>query len=160
MLCPTRTGQDRYAGLHNVDQWMNPAAFSQPPAATAVGQTDYSPLGGAPTQLRSPGFHRLDLSMFKEFPIRERMRLEFRAECFNLTNTPQFGIPGFTGPGLLPTPGVTDFTNTKNFGKITSLRDGANDQRQIQFALEVILVACSHNCIGRRSACGSRGLES
>lgn len=130
-------GKDRYAGLHNVDQWMNPAAFAQPPVATTVGQTDYSPLGGAPTQLRSPGFHRLDLSMFKEFPIRERMRLEFRAESFNLTNTPQFGIPGFTGPGLLPTPGVTDFTNTKNFGRITSLRDGANDQRQIQFALKL-----------------------
>ena len=129
-------GQDRYAGLHNVDQWMNPAAFRQPPAATTIGQTDYSPLGGAPTQLRSPGFRRLDVSLFKVFPIGESMRVELRAEAFNLTNTPQFGIPGFTGPGLLPTPGVTDFTNTKNFGRITSLRNGANDPRQIQFALK------------------------
>jgi outer membrane receptor protein involved in Fe transport len=130
-------GQDVYAGPHNVDHWMNAAAFAQPPAATTIGQTDYSPLGGAPTQVRSPGFHRMDLSLFKEFPIHENARLEFRAECFNLTNTPQFGIPGFTGPGIQATPGVTDFTNTRNFGKITSTRDGANDQRELQFALKL-----------------------
>ena len=131
------TGQDVYGGPHNVDHWMNPAAFSQPPVAKTVVQPDYAPLGGAPTQLRSPGFHRLDLSLFKEFALRERLRLELRAECFNLTNTPQFGIPGFTGPGLLAPPGVTDFTNVNNFGKIVSTRDGANDQRQIQFALKL-----------------------
>jgi len=130
-------GQDLYGGLHNVDQWMNPAAFAQPPSATVVGQTDYTPLGGAPTQVRGPGFHRADVSLFKNFRIGENSRLEFRAECFNITNTPQFGIPGFTGPGLTPTPGVLDFTNTRNFGRITSVRGGANDQRQIQLALKL-----------------------
>jgi hypothetical protein len=116
---------------------MSPAAFSQPPKATVIGQSDYSPLGGAPTQVRAPGYHRADVSMFKNFRIRENSRLEFRAECFNLTNTPQFGIPGFTGPGLTATPGVTDFTNTRNFGRITSVRDGPNDQREFQFALKL-----------------------
>ncbi|HXJ43268.1 MAG TPA: TonB-dependent receptor, partial [Bryobacteraceae bacterium] len=130
-------GQDLYAGPHDVNQWMSPAAFSQPPKATAVGQSDYAPLGGAPTQVRAPGYHRADISLFKNFRIRETSRLEFRAECFNLTNTPQFGIPGFTGPGLTATPGVTDFTNTRNFGKITSVRDGPNDQREIQVALKL-----------------------
>lgn len=130
-------GQNVYAGPNNVNQWMNPAAFAQPPKATTIGQTSYSPLGGAPTQLRGPGYHRADLSIFKSFTIRENTRLEFRAECFNLTNTPQFGIPGFTGPGLTATPGVTDFTNVKNFGKITSTRDGANDQREFQLALKL-----------------------
>jgi hypothetical protein len=37
-------GQNVYAGPHNVNQWINPAAFATPPAATTVGQTDYAPL--------------------------------------------------------------------------------------------------------------------
>ena len=32
------TGQGLYTGPHNYTQWMNPAAFAQPPVATAVGQ--------------------------------------------------------------------------------------------------------------------------
>jgi hypothetical protein len=118
-------GQNMYAGPHDVNQWMNPAAFAQPPLATAVGQTDYSPLGGAPYQVRGPGFHRLDFSVSKQFRTSDSTRLEFRAEAFNLTNTPQFQAPGYT-----------DFTNPKTFGQITSLIDGASDPRQIQFALK------------------------
>ena len=118
-------GANIYAGPHNVNQWMNPAAFAQPALATSVGQSDYAPLGGAPTQLYGPGFHRMDFSLFKEFKTSETTHLEFRTEVFNLTNTPQFGIPGFL-----------DFSNTSTFGRITSLRDGANDPREIQFALK------------------------
>lgn len=135
--CPTPTtanfgcnallvpGANLYAGPHNVNQWMNPAAFAQPPLATAIGQSDYAPLGGAATQLYGPGFNRLDFSLFKEFKTSETTHLEFRTEVFNLLNTPQFGIPGFR-----------DFTNTSTFGRITSLRDGANDPREIQFAMK------------------------
>jgi hypothetical protein len=118
-------GQNMYAGPHNVNQWLNPAAFANPPVATTIGQSDYAPLGGAPGQYLGPGYHRLDLSLFKQFRTSERTRLEFRAEFFNLTNTPQFAPPAFT-----------DFTNTATFGQINSLRDGANDPRQIQFALK------------------------
>ncbi|MDE3178892.1 MAG: TonB-dependent receptor [Acidobacteriota bacterium] len=118
-------GQNMYAGPHDVNQWLNPNAFANPPVATAIGQTDYAPLGGSPTQYLSPGFHRLDLSLFKEFRTTETTRLEFRTEFFNITNTPQFSAPAFR-----------DFTNKSTFGRITSLRDGANDPRQIQFALK------------------------
>ena len=38
--------------------------------------------------------------------------------------------------GLPPPPGVLDFGNTANFGKITALRLGPNDQRQVQLALK------------------------
>jgi Carboxypeptidase regulatory-like domain/TonB dependent receptor/TonB-dependent Receptor Plug Domain len=129
-------GQSVTAGPHNVDHWLNPNAFASPPVATTIGQADYSPLGGAPTQFYGPGFHRLDFSLFKSFPTTERTHLEFRAEFFNLTNTPNFSLPGFGGNGVVPAPGALDYTSPANFGKITSTRDGQNDQREIQFALK------------------------
>ncbi len=118
-------GQNIYSGPHNVNHFLNPKAFAQPLSATTVGQSDFSVLGGAPTQAHGPGYHRLDFSLFKNFQTTEKTHLEFRAEFFNLTNTPQFANPSFL-----------DFTNTQTFGQITSLRDGANDPRQIQFALK------------------------
>jgi len=123
-------GQNIIGGLHNVDQWMNPAAFADPPTATTVGQSDFSPLGGAPTQLVGPGFHRLDWSLFKQIQTTEKTHLEFRAEFFNLTNHPNFALPSgrnFTNTAL---------TNSGHFGQITSTRDNPNDPREIQFALK------------------------
>jgi hypothetical protein len=129
-------GQDPYAGPHNVNQWLNVAAFATPPVATTIGQTDYSPLGGGPSQFRGPGFHRLDFSLFKEFRTTEHTHIEFRAEFFNLTNHPNFSIPGFQGNGVLAAPGALDYSNPTTFGTISSTRDGSNDQREIQFALK------------------------
>jgi TonB dependent receptor len=128
-------GQSVTGGAHNVDHWLNNAAFASPPVATTIGQSDYSPLGGAPSQFYGPGFHRLDFSLFKDFRVNERMRFEFRAEIFNLTNTPNFSLPGFGGNGVSAAPGSLDYTSD-SFGKITSTRDGQNDQREIQFALK------------------------
>jgi hypothetical protein len=130
------SGQNPYDGPHNVDQWLNPAAFATPPLAATIGQTDYSPLGGGPSQFRGPGFHRLDFSLFKQFVLTERFRLEFRSEFFNLTNHPNFSNPGLAGNGVVAAPGSLDYTSG-SFGKITSTRDGQNDQREIQFALKL-----------------------
>ncbi len=129
-------GQSVTAGPHNVNQWLNPNAFTSPPVATAVGQTSYAPLGGPPSQYLGPGFHRLDFSIFKNFRITERSHLEFRAEFFNLTNTPNFSPPGFSGNGVVAAPGALDYTSPTTFGRITSTRDGQNDQREIQFAMK------------------------
>jgi len=128
-------GQSVTAGPHNVDDWLNPSAFASPPVATAIGQSDYSPLGGAPSQFYGPGYHRLDFSLFKDFRTSETTHLEFRSEFFNLTNTPNFSLPGFGGNGVVAAPGSLDYTSSA-FGKITSTRDGQNDQREIQFALK------------------------
>ena len=133
----TVPGADLYGGKHNVDQWMNPAAFATPPVATTIGQTDYSPLGGGPAQFRGPGFHRLDFSLFKQFQVADRFRMEFRSEFFNLTNHPNFSNPGFGLNGVPAAPGALNYNNPTNFGKITSTRDGQNDQREIQFALKL-----------------------
>ncbi len=118
-------GQDRYAGTHDVNHFLNAAAFSNPPAATHIGQTDYTPLGGAPTQVSGPPFRRLDLSLFKRIPVSDRISFEFRAEAFNVTNT-----PNFANPSLL------NFLDTTSFGRVTATRDSPNDPRELQFGLK------------------------
>ncbi|MGD1101359.1 MAG: TonB-dependent receptor [Terriglobia bacterium] len=115
-------GQNIYGGLHNQQQWLNPAAFATPPGATAIGQTDYSPLGPPPGQARGPGFNNLDSSIFKNFHFSDTLYLQFRAEAFNTFNNPQFGQPS-----------QTNYT-TSTFGEITSLRNGP---RLFQLALKL-----------------------
>ncbi len=129
-------GENIIGGPHNVNQWINPAAFTTPPVATTIGQTNYAPLGGAPSQFYGPGFHRMDFSAFKTFPVTEKTKLEFRAEIFNLTNHPNFSPPGFGGNGVVPAPGSLNYLSPSTFGVINSTRDGLNDQREIQFALK------------------------
>lgn len=123
-------GQDLYAGPHNRKQWLNPSAFAQPPVATAIGQADYSPLGGGQQQARGPIFTNLDSSVLKNFVITESVRVQLRAEAFNTTNTPPFAQPG-----------NLDFTNTKPgyFSSISSTKNSNqnNGARTLQFALKL-----------------------
>jgi hypothetical protein len=69
------------------------------------GQAFYDPLAFRPVtdirfgtagfnSLRGPGLVNLDLGLFREFRITERWALQFRAEAFNVTNTPHFNVPG------------------------------------------------------------------
>lgn len=139
MSCVALTvpGQSAIGGQHNVNQWMNPLAFTNPGVTTANGQTNLAPLGGTRGQVFGPGFHRLDFSLFKEFKTTEKTHLEFRAEIFNLTNHPNFSTPlGPTGgTAVVSAPGALDWKNA-NFGKISATRDTPNDPREIQFGLK------------------------
>lgn len=65
----------------------------------------------------------VNFSVFKTFPIHERLHLQFRAESFNLTNTPQFAAPDTN---------VTDPT----FGQRTNFSQN-NDPRNVQVALRL-----------------------
>jgi hypothetical protein len=121
------TGVDPYSGKHNVQQFYNPAAFADPPVVTQIGQTDFSPLGGGNTQVTGPPIRRLDFSIFKSFLLSETRRFEFRAESFNLTNTPTFAQPLTAN---------LNYLDTANFGRISSTRDAPNDARELQFALK------------------------
>jgi hypothetical protein len=80
-------------------------------------------LGTAPRAIdtvRQPGTRNTTLSLFKEFPIREKMRIEYRFEAFNA-----FNHPHFNGPDS----GV----DSPTFGQISSL---AASERQVQMALK------------------------
>ena len=120
------SGQNPYGGPHNRTQWLNPAAFAQPPAATSIGQADFSPLGSAADQVRGPGFTNLDSSIFKQFGLPGETRIEFRAETFNTLNSAQFQNPS----------SQNNFTNLTKFSVITADRNGTG--RLGQLALKLI----------------------
>ncbi len=146
------SGVDPYAVPHDDahllhPQFLNPKAFTQPcqldpngnPTSSPAGcipLTGFAALGGGQGQVAGPGFHRLDFSLFKEFPIKERFHLQFRAEMFNILNHPNFNAPGFGGNGVVAISGSTNYTSS-NFGQIGSTRDAPYDPRQIQFALKL-----------------------
>ena len=104
--------------------------------AGCVPLSGFDALGGGPTQVVGPGFHRLDFSIFKEIPLTERYRLQFRTEVFNIFNHPNFNAPGFGGNGVVAISNSTNF-NDSRFGEIGSTRDAPYDPRQIQFALKL-----------------------
>lgn len=110
----------------SVAHFANIAAFSNPPVVTTIGQMNYAPLGGGPTQLSGPAFRKIDISFFKRFNFTSRISAEFRSEIFNITNTPNFANPS-----------SLSISNSTNFGQITATRDSPNDPREIQFALKV-----------------------
>jgi hypothetical protein len=115
-------GESMYAGAHTQARWVNAAAFATPPTATAIGQTNFAPLGTAGMQANGPGFNNFDSSIFKNFTFTEALRLQFRAEAFNTFNTVQLGQPS-----------GTNYTNS-SFGSITSLR---NTPRLWQLAVKL-----------------------
>jgi hypothetical protein len=82
---------------------LNPAAFSVP----AANQTGNFPRNG----LRSPySVNQTDLALRRRFNLTERVKLDVRAEYFNLFNHPMFGAPGYNEP-------ETHF-GVANFGQI------------------------------------------
>ena len=152
-------GQSQKLGLHTdanggLSWFGNPAAFTQPcvlggsPGATVpipdspagcVPLNGFGALGGGPSTTVTPGFRRLDFSMFKNFKLSERFTLQFRSEFFNIFNHPNFNAPGFGGNGVVAIGGSTNFLPGSNstFGEIGSTRDAPYDPRQVQFALKL-----------------------
>ena len=91
------------SGQQTLAEWFNVAAFSAP-AALQYGDAGRN-------ILRGPGTHELDFSLFKNFLLRadSAKKLQFRAEVFNITNTPQFNNPantiGAAGAGSITSAG-------------------------------------------------------
>jgi outer membrane receptor protein involved in Fe transport len=97
-------------------EWFNTSAFVAQ-APNLLGDERRNQLFGPPQR-------NLNLSVFKNFPVREAMSLQFRAEFFNLLNQPNFSNPGAT-------------LGQSSFGVISSTATGA-DMREIQFALKFL----------------------
>ena len=78
-----------------VQEWFNPKAFAKPASQTtqpAPGQALV--VGNAPRNfLFGPGFTNEDFSLFKVFSLPREMRLQIRAESFNLLNEAHYDNP-------------------------------------------------------------------
>ncbi|MEX2263820.1 MAG: TonB-dependent receptor [Bryobacteraceae bacterium] len=121
------------------DSFFNPAAFLVP--GTTPNQS------GAPIQMfgdsarrvaRGPGSVNFDFSLFKQFNVTERHLVQFRAEAFNLTNTPTFLLPSSNSPAMTcigRAPGTACNDNNPQFGQLSG---SSSTGRQLQFGLKFI----------------------
>ncbi len=109
---PNVVGQPDLGSNWSLGEYFNTNAFAIPAPYT------YGNAGR--DSLRGPGFWDLDASVFRNFAIFERVRLQFRGEFFNIFNKANFGNPGAT----IGNPG---------YGVITS----AGDPRLVQLALKL-----------------------
>jgi hypothetical protein len=79
----------------------------------------------------------MDFSLFKDFQFYERMKLQFRAEVYNLTNTENFGQPNINISKWTSTAAGASPTNGGQWGQITGSNLALNP-RQFQLALKLI----------------------
>ncbi len=136
-------GVDPY--LHNQGwRYINPAAFAMPQPGT------YGNL--ARNALRGPGINQLDLTLSKKFVVREQMNFEFRAECYNILNSPVYQVPNYAtvsgsqarladASGVIqPGQPYTFAAAGGNYGALTqtvSNTVGSGTNRQFQLALRL-----------------------
>jgi hypothetical protein len=99
-----------------LSEWFNTAAWAQPANFTS------GTMARTFTTVRTDWTKNMDLSIFKNFNIKEKVQLQFRGEAFNLTNTPVFGAPGAS-------------LGSSSFGIVSSQ---ANSPRTIQLALKLL----------------------
>jgi hypothetical protein len=113
-LVPGKNPNNPPPGGRTPEEWFDTSAVVAPALGTAGNL--------APMAIFAPGTRNLDLSLFKRFPIKERYAVTYRAEFFNLANTPQFDplqMSLVQGGG--------------GFGRVTGTISGS--QRHVQFAL-------------------------
>jgi hypothetical protein len=119
VLRPNNNGQSAALDgpiINRLNNYFNTSVFSQP-APFSFGNT-----GRTLPNVRAPGLHNLDFSLFKSFHVTEHLRAELRGEAFNLLNQVVFGAPN------------TVLTSGQ-FGVISTQ---SNTPRQIQVALKLL----------------------
>ena len=122
---PNQNGSAQSGFHRTIEEWFDVSKFSLPGPGL---------LGNAPrNSVFGPGGQALGFSVFKVFPIRESVKLQFRTETFNLLNTPTFANPNSTINYDSNNVGVY----TGSAGQIGSTTAAASP-RQIQFALKLL----------------------
>jgi hypothetical protein len=119
---------------------INPNAFSLPTGCTESSCPPGTAVGNAPRNFtRGFGVWQMDLAVRREFPIYERLKLQFRAEAFNLFNHPNFGTinPTYCAPGPGCTFGQATASLANSLGGLSSLYQ-MGGSRSVQFALKLI----------------------
>jgi hypothetical protein len=114
--------------------YLDPTAFTRAPEApngVSLGDQDFGNSGVG--IVRGPGQHNVDFAVERIFPVKEGSSFRFRAEAFNLTNTPQFANPSnFLGYG---DPTAENPAASASFGRVTS---SSANPRIIQFAAKYL----------------------
>jgi hypothetical protein len=110
---PNRIGSGHLSNP-SIKEWFDAAAFAPQPFGTAGNS--------GKNILRGPSMKRVDLSVFRDFPFIEKTKLQFRAESYDVSNSPNFDQPNAD----INSPGV---------GTISGSLPGT-DQRVFQFALK------------------------
>jgi hypothetical protein len=111
--------------------YINPAAFADP--AGNFGNLGRDAVYG-------PGFWNADFSITKDTSITERLKLQLRAEFFNIFNHPQFALPGgfiFPGSSLASCGGGCSSTQTPDVAQ-GNPGLGGGGPRVMQFAAKFI----------------------
>jgi hypothetical protein len=103
--------------------WFNPCAFVRQSEGT-VGSTSRNSIYG-------PHFRHIDFSVFKDFPLYNTLKLQFRVEAFNITNTPSFYLNNNVNDSSSGTR-----LGDSSFGMVSE-SDPNNVPRQMQFALKL-----------------------
>jgi len=126
-LCQRTISQGGRAAdqTQTIASWFNPCAFGIPNNTGAFGSFGRN-------VLRGPAVFNTDLSLFKSFPIREDMKIQFRVEAFNVFNIQNWDVPA---AGNLTLNSGTAIV--ANVGRISGLAQGTTP-RQIQFGLRFV----------------------
>lgn len=128
---------DLISPVRRVDQFgpgtafYDPASFRDPNFNRPADVYRFGTMGR--NALYGPGFAKADVSLFKTFRLTERYTLEFKAEAFNVSNTPRFGNPNANVSNMRLSPDGS-IQNANNFMAITS----ASGERQIRFGLRFV----------------------
>ena len=109
---PNSTGRSAEIDHPSAARWFDTTAFRNP-ADFTLGN-----VGRVLPDARTPGAVNVDLSLIKDTRIHERLRLQFRAETFNIANHVNLGIPNTTF-----VPGTDGLNRSGTFGVITTARD-------------------------------------
>ena len=113
-------------GVGRGNSYFDPNAFA-PVTAVRFGNSGRN-------TLRGPGLVNLDASLFRDFQLRDGLKMQFRAEVFNVTNTPAFNNPGANASAPTRNADGT-IINLNGYTEITSAQA---TERQIRFALRMI----------------------